>query len=174
MEWINYLFGSGTHLTWVQMSSRAAVTFFAALVLLRIAGMRTFGKKSAFDNVILIILGAVLSRAIVGSSPFMPVMVSCFAMVIIHRFLAWVSLYNDFVGRLIKGEHRCLYAEGREQKDNMRGTLISEKDLMEGVRLQINEDSLKNVLAAYIERNGEISVVKKQHAIPADQEKKSG
>jgi uncharacterized membrane protein YcaP (DUF421 family) len=45
---------------------------------------------------------------------------------------------------------------------------------MEGVRLQINEDTLKNVLAAYIERNGEISVVKKQDAIPADQEKKSG
>jgi uncharacterized membrane protein YcaP (DUF421 family) len=108
MEWINHLFGSGEHLNWVQMSSLAAVSFFFALVLLRIAGMRTFGGKSAFDNVILIILGAVLSRAIVGSSPFIPVMISCFAMVIIHRLLAWVSLYNDFIGWLIKGEHQCL------------------------------------------------------------------
>ncbi len=174
MEWINHLFGSGEHLNWVQMSSLAAVSFFFALVLLRIAGMRTFGRKSPFDNVILIILGAVLSRAIVGSSPFIPVMISCFAMVIIHRLLAWVSLYNDFIGGLIKGEHQCLYAEGRKRRDNMRRALISEKDLMEGVRLQINEDSLKNVIEVFIERNGEISVVKKQDGISGDQEKRSG
>jgi uncharacterized membrane protein YcaP (DUF421 family) len=56
----------------------------------------------------------------------------------------------------------------------MRRALISEKDPMEGVRLQINQDSLKNVIEVFIERNGEISVVKKRDGISGDQEKRSG
>jgi uncharacterized membrane protein YcaP (DUF421 family) len=162
MEWIKTIFGEGTDLNCLQMSSRAVVIFFISLVLMRIAGIRTFGKKSAFDNVIMILLGSVLSRAVVGASPFIPTVAGSLAFVLVHWVLAWLSLYNDTLGRLVKGEKVSLYAEGKLNETNMRRVRISDKDLKEGLRLKINDDGLEEVKEIFIERNGEISVIKKK------------
>jgi uncharacterized membrane protein YcaP (DUF421 family) len=161
MEWLSSLFGEGDNLNSLQMGVRAAVAFFAALALIRIAGLRTFGRRSAMDNVIIIMLGAVLSRAVVGASPFIPVLVACAVFVLIHRLLAWLSWHHDGLGKIIKGEHISLFANGKENIPNMKRAMISKKDMMEGVRLQASENSCDNIEEVFIERSGEISVVKK-------------
>jgi uncharacterized membrane protein YcaP (DUF421 family) len=51
MTLLQTLFGEGEHLNPVQMGLRALVTFFVALLLIRVAGMRTFGRRSAFDTI---------------------------------------------------------------------------------------------------------------------------
>jgi uncharacterized membrane protein YcaP (DUF421 family) len=43
----------------------------------------------------------------------------------------------------------------------LRAARISEKDLLESVRQQINEDTLEHVKEIVQERNGGVSVVKK-------------
>jgi len=144
------------------MSCRAVIAFMAALILIRLAGQRTFGKRSAVDNVILIMLGAVLSRAVVGASPALPVFISSLVLCLFHRLLAWLSVYNDSIGKLVKGDKYSLYKNGKENQQNRKSLLLSEKDLMEGVRLQMNENNFKNVAEIFMERNGEISVIKKQ------------
>ncbi|HEY4062708.1 MAG TPA: hypothetical protein VGM30_12450 [Puia sp.] len=40
--------------------------------------------------------------------------------------------------------------------------LISEKDLLESLRLQLNQDSFEEVREMSLERNGGVSVVKKE------------
>lgn len=161
MDIIYTLFGEGKDLNSLQMVCRAVVSFFLTLVLIRIAGIRTFGKKTAFDNVIVIMLGSIFSRVVVGASPFIATTLACLAFVLIHRLLAWISLYNDTVGRWVKGEATSLYADGKRNEGNMRAARISEKDLLESIRQQINEDSLEKVKEIIQERNGEVSVVKK-------------
>jgi uncharacterized membrane protein YcaP (DUF421 family) len=131
-------------------------------MLIRVAGIRTFGKKSAFDNVIMILLGSILSRAVVGASPYIPTVVGCLAFVLVHWVLAWLSLYNDTLGRFVKGERSSLYADGKLNEKNMRRARISDKDLKEGLRLQINDDGFEEVKEIFIERNGEISIIKKK------------
>jgi len=162
MEWIRIVFGEGKDLTWWQMSSRAVVAFFITLLLIRIAGIRTFGKKSAFDNVIIIMLGSILSRVVVGASPFIPTTVACLAFVLVHWLLARISVHNDHVGKFVKGERISLYVDGRKNEKNMERSRISDKDLMEGLRLRINDESFEEVEEIFLERNGEISVVKKK------------
>lgn len=161
MDILYTLFGEGKDLNSLQMVCRAIVSFFLTLVLIRIAGIRTFGKKTAFDNVIVIMLGSIFSRVVVGASPFIATTLACLAFVLIHRLLAWISLYNDTVGRWVKGEATSLYADGKRNEANMRAARISEKDLLESIRQQINEDSLEKVKEIIQERNGEVSVVKK-------------
>ncbi|HSC38324.1 MAG TPA: YetF domain-containing protein [Chitinophagaceae bacterium] len=161
MKWINFIIGQGPGINAGQMMVRAVIVFLLTLVMIRIAGLRTFGKKSAVDNVVLIILGAVMSRAVVGVSPFIPITAACFMLVIIHRLLAWLSVYSGFIGRLAKGERICLLKDGIIMEENLTKAMISHKDLMESVRLMTNEDGLGHVKDIYLERSGELSVIKK-------------
>ncbi|SKA09694.1 DUF421 domain-containing protein [Sediminibacterium ginsengisoli] len=162
METILFLFGEGKDLNTLQMGCRAAVSFFVALLLIRMAGQRTFGKGSAFDNVVIIMLGAILSRAVVGVSPVLPVVTACLIITLIHRLLAWLSMYSEWIGAIVKGKAYCLYKNGRRQKGNMKKQLISPKDMLESVRLQTGKDSLDEVDAIHLERNGQISVITKK------------
>jgi uncharacterized membrane protein YcaP (DUF421 family) len=158
---IHELFGSGQQLTPLQMGVRAFIMFFIALALIRLGGMRIFGKKTAFDNILVIMLGAVLARGVVGASPFFSTVIASAVMVAIHRILAWLAMKHIWVGMIVKGYRRSLYKNGQYNLKNMQITAISKDDLMEGVRLQINSNTLDDVREAYIEKNGQVSIIKK-------------
>jgi uncharacterized membrane protein YcaP (DUF421 family) len=91
MHVIVALFGTGDHLDTLQMANRAFVLFWITLVLIRLAGMRAFGRKSSFDSSIVIMLGAVLSRAVTGASAFGPTVGAATVLVVIHRVVAMVA-----------------------------------------------------------------------------------
>lgn len=159
MQLINTLFGHGKDLNSLQMVCRAIAAFFITLVLLRIAGIRTFGKRTAFDNVIMIMLGSILSRVVVGASPFIPTTLACLAFSIIHSVLGWLGCYYETIGRWVKGEKLLLYIEGKENQRNMHKARISRKDLLESVRSQLHQDGLDQVEKIYIERSGDLSII---------------
>ena len=158
---INEIFGSGEDLSPMQMAARAFVMFFIALMLIRLAGMRIFGIKTAFDNILVIMLGAILSRGVAGSSPFFSTVAAAAAMIVVHKILAWLAMKHIWVGKIVKVYRRSLYHNGEMREENLRKTSISKDDLMEGVRLEINKNSLDDVEQIFIEKTGEISVTKK-------------
>jgi hypothetical protein len=162
---LDFLFGlhADSHtITAVQLTMRAVAVFFAALVLLRLSGKHTFGGSTAFDMVVKIMLGAVLSRAIVAASPFWGTLGAGLVFVLLHRLLAWAAFRSEWVGRLVKGEATLLAQQGQALPDNLRQTDLSEKDLLEGLREQGNLASIDQAEAVYLERDGSISVVKKK------------
>jgi uncharacterized membrane protein YcaP (DUF421 family) len=160
MEIIHKLFGEGKELNVLQMADRAFVVFFLSLVIIRIAGMRTFGKKSAFDNIMVIILGSVLSRAIVGVSPFFPTIAAGFTMAVIHKIVAWSTVNNRSVSRFFKGEKEIIYENGRWHKQNMNRCTISKEDVLEEVRDKLNQNGLEGIEQIFIESSGKISLIK--------------
>jgi uncharacterized membrane protein YcaP (DUF421 family) len=149
-------------ITALQMTTRAVLVSFAALALLRLSGKRTFGANTAFDLVVKIMLGAVLSRAVVAASPFGATLLASFALVALHRLLAWAAFRSDAIGRLVKGQARVLAEHGRPNPEALRRNYISEHDLLEGLRDSGNVDDLSQTEMVHLERNGRISVVKKQ------------
>nr|WP_294944884.1 YetF domain-containing protein [uncultured Mucilaginibacter sp.] len=162
MDIIIKVFGEGKDLTMLQMSARAFVVYFIALVLIRISGKRTFGKKSAFDTCISIIVGAVLSRAIVGASPFASTVAGSLALVLLHRALGMAILYNKTFGKLLKGEKVLLFKNGNVLEQNLRKCLITHDDLISDVRLKANAKSLDSVEEIYMENSGELSIILKK------------
>src|SRR5689334_7925522 len=142
MKVIETLFGEGQDLTPLQMCCRAFVIYLIGLLYIRLAGKRAFGKISTFDNLIAITLGAVLSRAIVGVSPFFSVVACCLMLVLLHRLVAWISMRSQKIGTIIKGKAQPLFKNGQVVEDNLRKNLISHHDLMEGVRIHLNVNSL--------------------------------
>lgn len=161
MEVLLKIFGEGKDLNTLQMCSRAFVVFFIAVALVRISGRRTFGKRSAFDNTLAIILGAILSRGVVGASAFVPTVISCLVLVMLHRFLAWLSLKSDMVSRLLKGDVMTLYKDGEINQPNLNKSLLSENDLLSDVRHKGGVNRLEDVNEIYMETSGEVSVIKK-------------
>jgi len=161
MEILYRIFGEGKDLSTMQMCARAVVIYFIALIMLRISGRRTFGKKTAFDNTIAIILGAILSRAVVGASEFVPTVACSLSLVLLHRCLAWVSLRSKTIKHLLQGASIPLYKDGKLNKDNMDTSLITEGELIEDMRLKANIGRLAQAEEIYMETNGEVGVVKK-------------
>src|SRR4051812_28128826 len=101
MQIVDEIFGTGKDLTVLQMSARSVVVFILALILLRISGRRSFGLRSPLDNIISIILGAVLSRAIVGASPFLPVIAGSTTLVLIHRLIAYGIVHHPGFSKMV-------------------------------------------------------------------------
>lgn len=161
METIITLFGEGDQINALQMSMRSILVFIISLILIRISGRRAFGIRMPFDNVVTILLGAILSRAITAASPFWATIASATVIVLMHRFCGWFSLHNKKFGYLIKGEAKVLFENGKTNTENMRYGLISENDLQEGLRINGHEESKDDVKKIYLERNGQISVIKK-------------
>src|SRR6185369_12555649 len=119
----------------LQMSVRAFTMFIIMLVLIRFAGMRTFAKKSSFDNIIVIMLGAILARGVVGASPYWSTVAASVVMVVLHRLIAWLSVKNRKFEKLVKGTYIKLYHDGSLVNGNLEKTGMSENDLHESLRL---------------------------------------
>jgi len=161
METFAKIFGEGKELNAFQMGSRGAVVFLIALVLIRISGRRSFGVRSPLDNIITISLGAVLSRAIVGASDFLPVIVTCFVIVLLHRLFGWLIAHSKKFGRIIEGNKMVLFENGKFNEDNMKRALVCKEDIMQGVRKSALTEDLDKIETVYIERNGDISSIRK-------------
>ena len=162
METVNHLFGSGTNLNSLQMCLRAIAVFFLALILIRFTGMRAFGIKTAFDTCIMIMLGSVLSRAVVGASPFIPTILASASLVIIHKIIARLSVSNQRISHLVKGKPLSIYKDGILNEKNLKKCSLSFGDVMEEVRVNANFNSLDHIEEIFMERNGEISVIEKK------------
>ena len=162
MDAIYLLFGQGRDLDPLQMSVRALVIFLAALVLIRVSGRRSFGQRSPFDSVVVILLGATLSRAIVGASPFVATVLASLVIVVCHRLLAWVCMRWHAVERLVGGVEREVYSNGAFNENELRAALMTSNDVRESVRQKLGSRSLDKVAAAILERNGEVSVIRKE------------
>jgi uncharacterized membrane protein YcaP (DUF421 family) len=162
---LDFLFGphADSHtITAVQMTTRAVLVFFAALGLLRLSGPRTFGGSTAFDMVVKIMLGAILSRAVVAASPFWGTLLAGLAFVLLHRGLAWASYHSEWVAKLVKGQVYLLAQHGQPKAEQLQQLNLSEQDLREGLHENGNVASLADTEAVYLERDGSISVVTKK------------
>lgn len=155
------IFGQGKDLNVLQMGCRGIVVFLIALILIRLSGRRSFSLHTPLDNIITISLGAILSRAIVGASSFVPVIVTCFIIVLLHRIFGWMIVRSPKFASLVEGDKILLFKDGNFIEDNLKKALVCREDIMQGVRKSALTEDMSKIDRVYIERNGEISAIKK-------------
>jgi uncharacterized membrane protein YcaP (DUF421 family) len=163
VEIIENLFGlHEENLQIYQMMVRAFTVFFTSLVMVRISGIRTLGKHSAFDNLTVLMLGAILGRAVVAADqPFFGSIIATFVIILLHRLVSWITFRNKKTGKFFKGAPLLLMKDGKKVQKNVRKTFITDEDISEALRHDINVASLDRINEVYLERSGEISFVKK-------------
>jgi len=166
---VNRLLGlttAPTDLTFVQIALRGIIVFVAALVVVRCADRRFLSGKTAFDAVLGFILASMLARAVNGSASFFPTLGGAFVLVALHRLVAAWSRRSHGFGNLVKGRSDVLVRDGATDAAAMIRNRISEHDLLEDLRLHGNVGSENQVRLAVLERNGQISVVRRESAQP--------
>jgi uncharacterized membrane protein YcaP (DUF421 family) len=158
---IESILGQTDHLTAFQMAVRSFFMFFITLLLMRLGGLRIFGGRSALDNIILIIMGSVIARGIVGANSVVSTVAASAVMIMLHRILSRLSVYIEWLRKLVNGDHIILYKSDHILWDNMRKSSISESELMESLHLETKKTSLEEIETATLETNGRISFILK-------------
>jgi hypothetical protein len=154
---IDRLFGAGSDLDPLQMAMRALAVFVLALVMVRCAGRRSFGQHRPFDACLTVLLGAVLSRAIVGASPFWATMAAGAVIVAMHRAVAIASLRWPAFETLVSGDKRELVRQGRIDRAQMDKALLTDRDLDEAIRWKTGDETVP-IERAVLERDGTVTV----------------
>jgi len=162
-HWLDMLLGISAEpkaLTFIQISLRGVIIFIATLIMVRLSSKRSLAEKTAFDAILLIIVGSMLARAVNGSAAFFPTLGAGFVVVVLHRLLSVAAFYSHGFGILVKGKSAVLVCDGKLQRKNMLRNQISEHDLEEDMRLDAATEDLSQIKIARVERSGDISFIK--------------
>jgi uncharacterized membrane protein YcaP (DUF421 family) len=148
------------NLTFVQISLRGIIVFLVTLAAVRLGHKRSLSRKTPFDAVLLVILAAVLSRAINGSAAFFATLGGGVVLVALHRLFAFLAFYSHRFGILVKGRPDVIVRDGQFDVAMMWHNHVSTHDLDEDIRLSVHIDDLSNIRIARVERSGDISFIK--------------
>ena len=88
-------------------------------------------------------------------------MVCCLVIVVLHRLFGWLIAHSKAFGRFIEGDKMVLFEKGQFQDDAMKKALVCQEDIMQGVRKSVLTEDMGRIEKVYMERNGEISSIKK-------------
>ncbi|HET7898311.1 MAG TPA: YetF domain-containing protein [Flavisolibacter sp.] len=154
------IWGVNTEIGIPEIAARAAVMFLLMIAMIRVGGMRSLGKGSLIDNILTVLLGAILARGIVGATPFLSAVAGGIVITAVHNIFSNLSFRWHQVGKLVKGNHLLLYRNGEYISQNMDKVNISRHDVEEQMRLKLHQSAFDGIEAIYFERTGELSFIK--------------
>jgi len=146
-------------LTTAQVCLRAAVVYLVLIAYVRVGKKRFLGEATAFDAILVIVIGSVASRAISGTAPFVSSLAGTFVLIMMHWLISRVTSSSSFLSFLTKGRDTVLIRDGTIDKAALRGAHMSDDDLNEDLR-QNGVASAAEVKEARLERSGKLSVIK--------------
>ena len=143
----------------MQMALRTILIYAVTLMLIRLGSKRFLSEATAFDVIVGIMLGSVMSRAINSSAPLFPTLLAGLVFISLHWSLAALAFHTSWFGSLVKGNPILLIKDGQVQQQSMREAGLSSQDLEQALRMQAQQTDASKVQLAYLERNGNISVI---------------
>jgi uncharacterized membrane protein YcaP (DUF421 family) len=158
MDILTTLFGSKNDVTLLQECARAVLVFAYGILLMRLSGRRTFGKWSALDIVVSVIVGSTLSRVLTASVPLWPTLAAMALLIALHWAAAKASAKSEWWSRLLEGQPVMLSTDGKIDERARLSYSISRIDLLEALH-QKGLTSIEQTSFITIEPNGKLAVV---------------
>ncbi len=142
-----------------QLGLRAVIVYGVLILRVRFGKKRFLGEATAFDAILVIIIGSTASRAITGTAPFAGAISASFVLVGVHWIFSYISRSSPAFGHLIKGRTTLIVKNGRVLREALLDEHMSKDDLDEDLRKQ-GCGSPAGIREARLERDGRLSVVK--------------
>jgi len=140
---------------------RAIVVFFFVLVLTRVIGRRELSQLAPFDLILLIILGDALQQGFTQDDYSVTgavLIVGTFA--VLQVTMSWLGFRFARLRPILECEPVIIVEDGKVIARNLKRERLTLEEVAESARLH-EIASLDEVRWAVIERNGEISFIKK-------------
>jgi uncharacterized membrane protein YcaP (DUF421 family) len=118
-----------------QVTARALLVYAAGIALVRAGKSRLATRTSSVDLIVGFLLGSLLSRGITGYASLSGTLAASMAIVAAHWLLTRTIMGSRVLGGLFKGHAVPLIVDGELQHEAMRRSHISERDLLETLRL---------------------------------------
>jgi uncharacterized membrane protein YcaP (DUF421 family) len=143
---------------------RAAVVYFALLLLVRISGKRTVGQFTPFDLVVVMLISEATQNALVdGDASIGGALIVVATLIALNWLLGFVSARSKRIDRLVEGTPVLVARDGRIFEDALARQNVSVGDFREAMRSHgVPRD--EEIRFAFLETNGEITVVSREQA----------
>ena len=144
----------------LELFLRGTLTYLALFALLRITLKREASNLGITNLLVLVLIAGAAQNALVGEYRSVPDGILLVVTILFWSYtLEWLGYrFPRSVGRFVHPPPLALVEDGKMMRRNMRQELITREELMTQLRLQ-GVDELSDVRHAFMEGNGEISVV---------------
>lgn len=147
-------------LPWWAFVLRGFLVYLVLLLLLRMSGKRSFGEMSAFDVVVLVLVGGTLRTSIIGpDTSFLGALIAVATILATDKALAWVCTRSPRINRLIEGKPTFLVQNGERVPHALRKCNIPEAAFERVLHAHGKED-IHGIYNARLEPNGKVTLTK--------------
>lgn len=143
----------------LEIAARGSAVYLFLFLLLRLVLKRQSGSLGVTDLLVLVLIADAAQNAMADDYRSVPdglVLVS--VIVFWAWFLDWLGFHVPFMERLLKPRKLPLVRDGRVLVANLRRELVTREELHSQLREQ-GVDDIGKVRAAFMEPNGQISVI---------------
>jgi uncharacterized membrane protein YcaP (DUF421 family) len=140
---------------------RGIVTYFSIFILLRVVLRGRTSAVAMSDLLVLVLIADAAQNAMAAEYHSITNGIVLVATIILCSFATdWVAFRVAAVRKFVHPERKRLVADGRVMRKVLEEELMTEDELLTQIRLNGVED-VGEVQAAYLEGNGEVSVIKR-------------
>lgn len=151
----------GLSMPWWSFVFRGTATYVGLLILMRLAGKRSFGEMSAFDVIVLVLVGGTLRTAIIGDDKgFLGPFIGVASILAMDKGLGFLCARFPTVNRLIEGVPAILARDGRRDALALRAQNVPGAAFDRALHAEGLEDE-STVVRARLEPNGKITLVRR-------------
>jgi uncharacterized membrane protein YcaP (DUF421 family) len=145
---------------------KAALLYFVLMILLRtIAGRRTMGEMTAFDLLLLLIVGDITQEFLVGDDASLTgVVIVISTFVVIDVALSLLQQRFTLVSHWVEGVPTVLCRNGELDEEALRKARIREDEILAAARQSQGIDRREDIKLAMLEANGKISIVPRRQS----------
>lgn len=137
------------------------LAYVGLVALLRFSGKRTLSKMNAFDLVVTIALGSILSTILLSKDVALFEGVLAFSTLILLQFIvAWLSVRFPSVRNWVKSEPTLLFHQGYMLESALRAQRVTAGEVRAAIRSQ-GISQMSEVEAVILETDGSFSVLNK-------------
>jgi uncharacterized membrane protein YcaP (DUF421 family) len=152
----------GAKLNEWQMLLRGLLIFASTIIIMRLGKRKFFGRNTAVDIILAVMIGSIASRAINGSGYLLSTVLTVAFLIFCHAFLSILTVKFHKLAVLLEGSGIQIIKEGKMDEKIVKSESLRNEEILEAARLKAQVDGISKIEKAFLEANGKISIIPKK------------